>query len=152
MNSFDIIINEMIGEISKGKKSMLGSGIIVDKEKMLQLVANLKASLPEVVQRSYSVLGESDKIIAESIDRANATVQDAERRAAFLIQNSEIVKRSEYEADMIIKEAYDKVGEIEHDSKRRIDGLLAETEKALAEQLQVVRNNREVLKGELLKN
>ena len=149
MNKLESLILELEDEITKAKKVF---GVtMVNKDRLLSLTDSIRDELPEVVSESKHVLKNKEYILQEAIDLSLKRTQQAQETADYLVSTSEITLRAEAEAKLIMQEAARQAHELIQDSKRRIDKLLSAIEQSLLNHLTLVRNNREELKGELLR-
>jgi cell division septum initiation protein DivIVA len=149
MNNLESIINELETEIEKGKKFFGFS--MLNKDSLLSLLSSLRDELPGVVRESQEIIKRKDEIIQEAIGLSLKREQQAQETADHLVSIAEVTIRAQNEARLILKDADKRAFDIEADSKKRIDSLLSTTEKILVNHLNIVRNNREELSGELLK-
>jgi len=149
MDKLENIIADIEKELNESKK-MFGKNL-VDKEKLISLVDLWKASLPGAIAKANQILAEADDIRYKAKEEYQRTVSQAEERAAFLVDNDNIVYEAEKRAAKILKSAEYQGQQVGYDAKLRIDNLLSMTEKALLDQINLVRNNREALRGELIK-
>jgi cell division septum initiation protein DivIVA len=149
MNNLESIINELETEIEKGKKFFGFS--MLNKDALLSLLNSLRKEIPSVIRESQEIVKRKDDIIQEAIDLSLKRTQQAQETADYLVSTADVTIRAQNEARLILEDADKRAFDIEADSKKRIDNLLSTTEKILVNHLNIVRNNREELSGELLK-
>jgi cell division septum initiation protein DivIVA len=149
MNNLESIIGELETEIEKAKKFFGFS--LLNKDALLSLLNSLRREIPVVVKESQEIVKRKDDIIQEAVELSLKRTQQAQETADYLVSTAEITIRAQNEARLILEDADKRAFDIEADSKKRIDNLLATTEKILVNHLTIVRNNREELSGELLK-
>ncbi|MDR3293711.1 MAG: hypothetical protein LBT20_06410 [Clostridiales bacterium] len=149
MDKLESILLELEDEVNKGKKFFGLS--LMNKERLLSLIDALRGEFPEVIRESEEIIQNKAYILQEAVDLSLKRTHQAQETADYLVSTAEITMRAESEARLILEEADKRAFEIETDSKKRIDNLLAATEKVFVDHLNLVRNNRESLKGELIK-
>ncbi|MDR3263268.1 MAG: hypothetical protein LBT30_03060 [Clostridiales bacterium] len=149
MDKLESIILELEDEIAKGKK--LFGFTLINKERILSLIESFRTDLPDVVREAENTLKNEARILQEANELSLKRIQQAQETADYLVSTAYITTQAENEARLILEDADNKAYNIETDTKRRIDALLSATESALVNHLNIVRNNREVLSGELLK-
>ncbi|MDR2047306.1 MAG: hypothetical protein LBP79_05370 [Clostridiales bacterium] len=149
MNKLESIIGEIEDEIQKSRR-LFGFSLL-NKDRLLTLLSTLRNETPEVIKESEDVVRHKDSIIQEAVDLALKRTQQAQETADYLVSTSNVVMNAERDARLILEDADKRAFAMEDDAKRRIDNLLATTETVLANHLNLVRNNREELNGELLK-
>ena len=149
MDKLESLILELEEEISKSKT--LFGVTFVNKDRLLSLVDSFRKELPEVIREAEKIMQNKAYILQEAIDLSLKRTQQAQETADYLVSTAEVTMRAQNEARLILEEADKRAFEIEMDSKRRIDALLSGTEQILNNHLLIVRNNREELSGELIK-
>jgi cell division septum initiation protein DivIVA len=149
MNNLESIINELETEIEKGKKFFGFS--MLNKDGLLSLLNSLRREIPVVIRESEEIVRRKDEIIQDARVLALKQTQHAQETADYLVSTAEVTIRAQNEARLLLEDADKRAFNIEADSKKRIDNLLSATEKILVNHLNIVRNNREELSGELLK-
>jgi len=137
------LIDEMEAELNR--KGMFAKK--VDLGKIDSLVQRLRFELPETIGEADYILANRKKILASADVAAQNTIREAEERANHIIENSELVKRAEDEADRIIDAAHGQAGRVVERTKTHLDEMFKDIEQFLLSVLAMIRNNREELRG-----
>ncbi|HOO78860.1 MAG TPA: hypothetical protein PLQ04_00590 [Lachnospiraceae bacterium] len=96
-------IEEMQTYIDNCKPQLLNnSKIIVDKEEMEELINELKANIPEEIDRYRKVISNKEAIEKEAQNKANAMVAEAAEKTNELLSEHEIMMQAKERADEII--------------------------------------------------
>ncbi len=140
------IIEELEEEFGKGKNFLFGKSH-VNLDHCAELVEELKKSLPSAIQESRYVLSQKEKILVQAREQADKTVREAELRAMQIVSESQIVKKSQQDAEEIMNNANKRCGQLYNVTKDNIDRMLKAVEDYLVQNLQVVKSNREQLNG-----
>lgn len=106
--SIDELLNEIIGEIEEGKKSLFASRKTIDAEFVLTILQEIQAALPHELSQARQVLGERDRILGEARRLASEMIEEAKQRIDDSVVNHEVVQQ-----------AYEKSNEIIEDAQRR---------------------------------
>lgn len=146
------LIEDLEEEFGKTQNSLFGRKSHIDVDKCIELLDELKRSLPSSLQEARYVLSQKDKIIAQANELSEKTLKEAEMRAEQLVSESELVKKSEQEANEIMDNANKRCSQLYNATRENIDKMLKAVEDYMLENLHVVRSNRETLNGGSLFN
>jgi len=146
------LIEELEDEFSKGKNFLWSKKSLVNLDRCAELIDELKMSLPTAIQEARYLLSQRDKILSQAQEMADKTMKEAELRAEQLVSESQLIKKSEDEADEIVENANKRCSQLYNVTKENIDKMLKAVEDYLLENIHIVRNNREELNGGLFTN
>lgn len=118
----------------------------------LNLVDELKLSLPSALQEAGYIISQKQKILTSAQETANKIIADATRKAEQLVSEDKIVKQAQTEVEAIYANANKKCNQLYSSTRDNIDKMLKAIEDYLTDNLHVVRNNREELAGGVLIN
>jgi len=100
------IIYEMEEFLDSCKEHMLNKSVImVNREKMEDLIRDLKASTPEEIKRYQKIIANKDAILADAKERAEALIQNATEQTKELLSENQIMIEAYARADEIIRAA-----------------------------------------------
>lgn len=108
--------------IVNGKKSLVSSRVSVEKNEVLELIAELESILPDEIKQANSYYKESLAIKEDAVNAAN-----------------DIVGRANVQAENTIREAEDTANRIIADANSEAEAIVRE---ANAQQAQMVQENR----------
>lgn len=146
------LIEELEDEFSKGKNFLWSKKSLVNLDRCAELIDELKRSLPTAIQEARYMLSQRDKILSQAQEMADKTIKEAELRAEQLVSESQLIKKSEDEADEIVESANKRCSQLYNVTRENIDKMLKAVEDYLLENIHIVRNNREELNGGLFTN
>ena len=118
------LIDELAVFIDNCKATPFSAGkVSVPKEEFLAQLEELKMEIPSEVERSREIVARKDMIIAEAQSKAEATVANAAKEAAIMIDESEIVAMAYMRADEIINDAKEQAAQILADAREEAEGI-----------------------------
>ncbi|MEK6753734.1 MAG: hypothetical protein AABZ00_15870 [Chloroflexota bacterium] len=79
--------------------------VIVDEDKMLELIDQMRIVIPEEVKKAQQVVAQRDRVMAQAQEEANRTLQIARDKADQLAQKDMIVQEAQRRADQIVSQA-----------------------------------------------
>ena len=86
----------------------LTHNVIVDEDRMLDLIDQMRVAIPDEVKKSQQILAQSDRILAQSQEEANRTLAIAREKSEQLLEREAIVQAAQSRADDIV--AQERVG------------------------------------------
>jgi len=141
-----VVLLEQLEElVEKAPEIPLTGKVLLDADELLDLIDQIRSSVPEEVRRAEAVSVEKDRVIAEGQQKAERIIAQAEEYAAKLIRESEIHRQAEQEARRIIDEACQRAQEITRGAEEYADQVLGNLQDALEKTLSVVTKGREEL-------
>ena len=146
-SNMDIIqlIEELEQEFAQGKNFLWSKKSLVNLERCAELIDELKRSLPTALQEARYVLSQKEKILSQAKETAENTIKEAELRAEHLVSESDLIKKSEEEAVEIEENAMKRCNQLYNVTRENIDKMLKAVEDYLADNLNIVKANREQL-------
>lgn len=101
------IIEEIEDYIDTCKGPLLGSGdkIIVNRERMEELLRELRMKTPEEIKRYQKVLANKDAILADAQQKAEAIIAQANIQNQELVNEHEIMQQAYEQANQVIEMA-----------------------------------------------
>lgn len=107
--------------------------VILDTERLLELVDHLRLAVPRDVQEAQEILARRESVINAALLEARKIKADAERESQARLEQSEIVKQANAKAEEIVAEAKQRADMLVADAQRKAQRILADAQ-ATAEQ------------------
>ncbi len=79
--------------------------VIVDEDRMLDLIDQMRVSIPEEIKKAQQLLSNRDRLLAQAQEEASRTVQLARDRADQVVDRDPIVQAAQVRAEQIIAQA-----------------------------------------------
>ncbi len=114
--------------------------VVVDEDRMLDLVDQMRVSIPEEVKKAQQILAQRDRILAQSQEEANRTVSLAREKSDQLIEKDTVVQAANSRAEQIIGRARVEAEGIRNEADRYVVDRLAALQMELERILNQVRN------------
>jgi hypothetical protein len=110
----------------------LTHNVIVDEDRMLDLIDQMRVAIPDEVKKAQQVLSQRDRVLAQAQEEANRTLALAREKSEGLVEQSAIAEAARIRAREIEQQA-----EIDAEKTRReADNYVIDTLSRLEEQLQ----------------
>jgi F0F1-type ATP synthase membrane subunit b/b' len=79
--------------------------VIVDEDRMLELIDQMRISIPEEVKKAQQVIAQRDRVMAQAQEEANRTLDIARQKADQLVQKDMVVQEAQRRAEQILAQA-----------------------------------------------
>jgi len=83
----------------------LTHNVIVDEDKFLDLIDQMRISVPEEVKKAQQVFSQKDRVMAQAQEEANRTLQLAREKADALVEKEVLVQDAQRRSGQIIDQA-----------------------------------------------
>jgi cell division septum initiation protein DivIVA len=83
----------------------LTRNVIVDEDKFLDIIDQMRISIPEEVRKAQQVFTQKDRVMAQAQEEANRTLQLAREKADALVEKESLVQDAQRRAAQIIDQA-----------------------------------------------
>jgi vacuolar-type H+-ATPase subunit H len=97
--------------------------VVVDEDLMLDIIDQMRVSIPEEIKKAQQLLAQRDRILAQTQEEANRTLALAREKGEQIVEHDAITEAARTRADQIIEQA-----KIEAETtKREADQYVMET-------------------------
>jgi cell division septum initiation protein DivIVA len=134
------LVDRLEDLIDEGRHMPFSKFTMIDEERALELIDQMRISIPEEIEKAARILAQRDRIIAQANEEAARIVQLARERSDQLIDREAMVQAAQARAANIIEQARREADEISADANEYVIESLSELEETLLKALQVVRN------------
>jgi vacuolar-type H+-ATPase subunit H len=144
-------VNELLGRleeiVNEGLAVPFSDKVLVDREKVLEVVDSIRSILPEEIKQANWIKEERNRILIEAQKEADLMLKETEEHIKRMVEESEVTRRAYIQGEEIIENAKKNAREIRIGTKEYADNLLAELEKKLNEYIELIKKNREEIKN-----
>ncbi len=122
--------------------------VIVDEDRMLDLIDQMRVSIPEEVKKAQQLLAQRDRLIAQAQEEANRKVNLASDRASELVERDQVVQVAYAQAEQIKAQAHLDGDAIRRDADQYVLETLRNLEMEMERAINQVRNGIRTLQEE----
>jgi hypothetical protein len=122
--------------------------VIVDEEKMLNLIDQMRVAIPDEVKKAQQILTQRDRILAQAQDEANRTLNIAREKSEQLLARDAIVQAAQARAEQILVQSRSDAVMIRDEADGYVVDTLQRVEIELERSLSQVRNGIRSLEQE----
>lgn len=124
--------------------------VIVDEDRMLDLIDQMRVSIPEEIKKAQQLLANRDRLLAQAQEEASRTVQLARDKADQVVDRDPIVQAAQVRADQIIAQARAEAEVIRREADDYVQGSLTNLQLELERLMNQVQNGIKTLQAEKL--
>ena len=144
--------------IEDGKSVVLTNKIMVDGEKMKEIIEDIRLNMPEEIRKAKKIVEDRGTILEKAAADAEMTIKKAEEQQQLMVSETEVMKvaqaqanallaKSNSEANDIIADAKDKSTTMRNSAIKFVDDLMHQADDALYDGLTELRRARQSFKG-----
>lgn len=122
--------------------------VMVDEDRMLDLIDQMRVSIPEEIKKAQQILAQRDRILAQAQEEANRTIQLAREKADQLIERDAIIQAAHARAEQIIQQSRLETETTKRDADAYVLETLSKLEVELERMLSQVKNGVRTLQSE----
>lgn len=134
------LIDRLEQTLAESRHIPLTANLIVDEDRLYNLIDQMRMSIPEEVKRANRVEAEKERILAQAQEEADRLRDLAKQEAGDLVQRDPILVSAQQRADTILERARRDAESMRHESDAYAVEVLAKLEEDLLRSLSVVRN------------
>jgi len=123
---------EQLDELVRDAKSMpLSSSVLVNREEILELIAEMKEALPEEIKRARWIVRDREELLTKAREDGERMVEQAREEQLRMARKEEIVARATTEADRVVSEGEERARSMVAEAEDYVDGKLAQFENSI---------------------
>jgi cell division septum initiation protein DivIVA len=123
--------------------------VLVDEDRMLDLIDQMRVSIPEEIKKAQQILSQKDRILAQAQEEANRTLALAREKADGLIERDAIIQAAQTRAEQIIQQSRGEIDITKKEADQYVIETLTKLEGELEKLITQVRNGVQALQGEI---
>jgi F0F1-type ATP synthase membrane subunit b/b' len=124
--------------------------VVVDEDKMLDIIDQLRVTIPDEVKKAQQLLAQKDRIMAQAQEEASRIVTLAKEKAEQIVEREAIVKSAQTRATQIVNQARDDANNTRRDADDYVIDSLQNMEEEVTRLLTQVRNGIRKIEEERL--
>lgn len=141
------LVDKLEDLVAEGKKVPLTSSVMVNEQKIYDLIDEIRASFPDEIKQARWIVKERQEMLDEAEKEASKIVEEARQKAEAMAAETEVVRLAEDQANRLMDDARNKEREIRLGAEDYADEMLANLEVNLGKLLTAVQRGRDRLQG-----
>jgi cell division septum initiation protein DivIVA len=121
--------------VAEGRRMPIGAGVVVDRRRLLDLVDQMRAALPNEIREADDILTRRDEIIRRAEEEAQIKLRRAGEQVDQMLEHESVVRQAQARAEMLVREAEARCDNMLLDTENQARSRMAEAEKLANEQM-----------------
>ena len=142
------LVDRLEDLVDEGRHMPFSKFTMIDEERALEIIDQMRISIPEEIEKASRVLAQRDRILAAANEEAARIIQQAREQGVQLLDREATVQAAQSRAANIIEQARQEAEGITADAGRYVLETLAKLEQQLGRALKEVRNGINELSAE----
>ena len=134
------LVDKLEELFSQGRSIPMTHNVIVDEDRMLDIIDQMRIFIPDEIKRSQQILAQRDRILAQAKEEHDRTIEIAKEKREQLTSSSEITAEAKKRADQIISQAYTEAEVIKREADKYALDTLKRLELEMDRTINQVRN------------
>jgi cell division septum initiation protein DivIVA len=122
--------------------------VVVDEDRMLDLIDQMRITIPEEIKKAQQLLAQKDRILAQAQEEANRTLALAREKSDKLVEQDPTTLAAQARAEQIIAQSRVECDKTKRDADEYVLQTLASLQAELEKSLNQVRNGVIALQAE----
>ena len=110
------LIDRLEELFNQSKSIPLTRNVMVDEDRMLDIIGQMRIAIPEEVKKAQQLLGQRDRVLAQAQEEANRTLELARQKADQLASKEMVMQEAQRRADQILTQARTDVEHVRGDA------------------------------------
>jgi cell division septum initiation protein DivIVA len=142
------LIDRLEELFNESKAVPLTRSVMVDEDRMLDIIDQMRIAIPEEVKKAQQLLGQRDRVLAQAQEEANRTLELARQKSDQLVTRDTVAQDAQRRADQIIAQSRLEAENIRADADDYAMNSLLHLEAELERITNQVANGIRLLKSE----
>ena len=99
------LIDRLEELFNESKSIPLTRNVMVDEDRMLDIIDQMRIAIPEEVKKAQQLLGQRDRVLAQAQEEANRTLELARQKADQLVTKDMVTQEAVRRAELILVQA-----------------------------------------------
>ena len=99
------LIDRLEELFNESKSIPLTRNVMVDEDRMLDIIDQMRIAIPEEVKKAQQLLGQRDRVLAQAQEEANRTLEIARQKADQLVAKDMVAQEASRRAEQILAQA-----------------------------------------------
>ncbi|MGB4596086.1 MAG: hypothetical protein WBI14_09300 [Anaerolineaceae bacterium] len=133
---------------NNSKPIPLTHSVVVDENSFMDIIDQMRISVPDDIKKAQQVLAQKDRILAQAQEEANRTVSMAREKSEKMVEKSDVYQSAQAKVDQIAEQARKEAAQTQMDADRYVMETLTKLEAELNRIVSQVQNGIKTLEAE----
>lgn len=133
---------------NNSKPIPLTHSVVVDENSFMDIIDQMRISIPDEVKKAQQVLAQKDRILAQAQEEGSRTVTMAREKSERMVEKSDIYQSAQAKVEQIAEQARKEAAQTQLDADRYVMETLTKLEAELNRILSQVQNGIKTLEAD----
>ncbi len=129
------LIDRLEEVMTEARRMPIGQGVVVDRRRILELIDNMRSTVPWEVRDAEEITANKDAILEEARREAEGVIHRAELEAQEKVEDEAILERAERQAQQIVTQGQERAQQILDEAHEQAQARLEQAEQAGTNQM-----------------
>lgn len=139
------LIDRLESLVGGGTRVPLTSRSLVDEQEFIDILDQIRATIPEEIRQAKRLSQEKERVIQQAQAEADKIINTAREQAGQLLEDSELVRAAQEQANAYVHEAIARAEEVRRGADQYALAALDELEQQLTRLLATIRKGKAAL-------
>jgi vacuolar-type H+-ATPase subunit H len=125
-------LEELVGE---ARRLPLGGNVVMDRRRLLDLIDQMRVSVPAEVREARGIVEEGEEIMARARQEAEQVLTAAHTQVEESLEDDHLVKAAEERGRELVRQAEEKVSTMVREAEEQVRARLGQAETAANQQM-----------------
>ncbi len=121
--------------VAEARRMPIGQGVVIDRRRILELVDQMRSSVPWEVRDARDIVADKEAIIEEARREADGIVGKAELEVRDMLQENSLAQQAERQAQQVIDRAEQRAQQIVDQAHEQVQARIRQAEFAANNQM-----------------
>ena len=142
------LIDRLEELFNESKAIPLTRNVMVDEDRMLDIIDQMRIAIPEEVKKAQQLLGQRDRVLAQAQEEANRTLEIARQKSDQLVAKDMVMLDAQRRADQILAQVRAEADGIRADADEYVINSLTQLQEELEQISNQVNNGIRTVRDE----
>lgn len=133
------LVDRLEALVNAGTRVPLSGKIMVDEQEVLEILDQMRVSIPEEIKLSKRTLQERERIVAQAQMEAQNIIELAKEQADLLLDEKGLISEAQGHSAVLVREAQEEALRVRLGADNYVREILTELEDLLGRQLIAIR-------------
>jgi cell division septum initiation protein DivIVA len=114
--------------------------VIVDEDRLLDLIDQMRITIPEEIKKAQQLLAQKDRILAQAQEEANRTIALAREKSDKMVERDPVTQAAQVRADQLLAQAKNECAQTKKEADEYVLQTLITLQTELEKSLTQVKN------------
>jgi hypothetical protein len=129
------LIDRLEELVAEARRMPIGQGVVVDRRRLLELVDQMRSTVPWEVKEADRIVQEKEDIIEEARREGEGIIHRAELEAQEKLDETAVLQAAEREAAAVLARAEERQQQMLEDAQQQVQARLRQAEQAATNQM-----------------